>query len=391
MTLSPPTASSASAKGADQAPYRVMLVDDSAVIRGLYTKVLSAEPDIEIVASVGDGEMALRQLPRYDVEVTILDIEMPRMDGLTALPQLLKIDPTLQVIMSSTLTQKNADISLRALQSGAKEYLAKPSSTGALMSADDFKRDLVMKIRALGAARRRSAGTTSRVVQAPRFSADKRTAAPAPAAKPAALPITLRPTDLKVAPEIIAIGASTGGPQALLKLLGNLRKDLPQPIFITQHMPATFTPILAEHLSRSSGWDCREGKDGEVVQAHRMYIAPGNYHMVVEADGTRRVIRLTQTPPENFCRPSVDPMLRSLAKIYGSRMLVLMLTGMGKDGQAGAEVVVKSGGIIAAQDEATSVVWGMPGAVATAGLCSAVLPIDRMASYMCERAMRSAA
>ncbi|KZD00069.1 protein-glutamate methylesterase/protein-glutamine glutaminase [Oceanibaculum pacificum] len=369
-----------------------MLVDDSAVIRGLYTKVLAAEPDIEIVASVGDGEMAMRQLQRFDVEVTILDIEMPRMDGLTALPKLLEIDPTLQVVMSSTLTTKNADISLRALSAGAKDYLPKPTSAGALISAEDFKRDLVMKIRALGAARR-SSGGKARIVQQPaRFSADKRTTPVPLAPKPLmSQNIVLRTADAKLAPEAIAIGSSTGGPQALLKLLGNLRKDLPQPIFITQHMPATFTPILAEHLTRVSGWDCREGKDGEPVVPRRIYLAPGNFHMLVEADGTRRVIRLTQTPPENFCRPSVDPMLRSLAKIYGNRVLVLMLTGMGKDGQAGSDVVVKAGGIIAAQDEASSVVWGMPGAVATAGLCSAVIPIDRMAGYLYERALRPAA
>ena len=151
------------------------------------------------------------------------------------------------------------------------------------------------------------------------------------------------------------------------------------------------TPILAEHLSRASGWDCREGKDGEAVTPNRIYLAPGNYHMVVEVEGGRKIIRLNQNPPENFCRPSVDPMLRSLAKAYGSRLLVMMLTGMGKDGQAGAEVAVQAGGTVAAQDEETSVVWGMPGAVATAGLCSAVLPLDRLSAYLYERALRNAA
>ncbi|EKE70520.1 CheB methylesterase domain-containing protein, partial [Oceanibaculum indicum] len=215
-------------------------------------------------------------------------------------------------------------------------------------------------------------------------------AAAAPVAKPAAR-IALRTETNRQQPEAIAIGSSTGGPQALMKVLGNLRRDLPQPIFITQHMPATFTPILAEHLSRASGWDCREGKDGEVVTPNRIYLAPGNYHMVIEVEGGRKIIRLNQNPPENFCRPSVDPMLRSLAKAYGSRLLVLMLTGMGKDGQAGSEVAVQAGGTVAAQDEETSVVWGMPGAVATAGLCSAVLPLDRMSAYLYERALRSAA
>jgi len=372
-------------------PYRIMLVDDSAVIRGLYTKVISADPEIEIVASVGDGEMALRALQRNDVEVAVLDIEMPRMDGLTALPKLLEINPNLQIIMSSTLTLKNADISLRALASGAKEYIPKPSTTGALVSAEDFKRELVLKIKALGAARRKIGGSKAPVVAQPaRFSADRRPAAVA--VKPAAeRRIVLRTDGNRQQPEAIAIGSSTGGPQALMKVLGNLRRDLPQPIFITQHMPATFTPILAEHLSRASGWDCREGKDGEAVAPHRIYLAPGNYHMVVEVEGGRKIIRLNQNPPENFCRPSADPMLRSLAKAYGSRLLVLILTGMGKDGQAGAELAVQAGGTVAAQDEQSSVVWGMPGAVATAGLCSAVLPLERMSSYLYERALRSAA
>lgn len=377
-------------RGTGSNPYRIMLVDDSAVIRGLYTKVISLDPDIEIVASVGDGEMALRALERNDIEVAVLDIEMPRMDGLTALPKLLKINPNLQIIMSSTLTLKNADISLRAMQSGAKDYIPKPSTTGALVSAEDFKRELVQKIKVLGAARRKlSGGKASTVVQPARFSADRRPAA-APVAKPAAR-IVLRTETNRQQPEAIAIGSSTGGPQALMKVLGNLRKDLPQPIFITQHMPATFTPILAEHLSRASGWDCREGKDGETVAPNRIYLAPGNYHMVVEVEGGRKIIRLNQNPPENFCRPSADPMLRSLAKAYGSRLLVMILTGMGKDGQAGAEIAVQAGGVVAAQDEESSVVWGMPGAVATAGLCSAVLPLDRMSSYLYERALRSAA
>ncbi|MEQ8295807.1 protein-glutamate methylesterase/protein-glutamine glutaminase [Oceanibaculum nanhaiense] len=377
-------------RGTGSNPYRIMLVDDSAVIRGLYTKVISLDPDIEIVASVGDGEMALRALERNDIEVAVLDIEMPRMDGLTALPKLLKINPNLQIIMSSTLTLKNADISLRAMQSGAKDYIPKPSTTGALVSAEDFKRELVQKIKVLGAARRKlSGGKASMVAQPARFSADRRPAA-APVAKPAAR-IVLRTETNRQQPEAIAIGSSTGGPQALMKVLGNLRKDLPQPIFITQHMPATFTPILAEHLSRASGWDCREGKDGETVAPNRIYLAPGNYHMVVEVEGGRKIIRLNQNPPENFCRPSADPMLRSLAKAYGSRLLVMILTGMGKDGQAGAEIAVQAGGVVAAQDEESSVVWGMPGAVATAGLCSAVLPLDRMSSYLYERALRSAA
>ena len=363
-------------------PYRVMVVDDSAVIRGLLTRALEKDPTIKVVASVGNGEVALKTLTRQDVEVVVLDIEMPVMDGLTALPLLLKAQPSLQVIMASTLTRKNAEVSLRALQAGAADYIPKPTSTSELTSADAFQRELSAKVKALAAASRPAHRSV-----APLRPLGERAPAPAPAPK---RPINLRKAPY-APPRIIAIGASTGGPQALLEVLRDLCTGTKLPIVITQHMPATFTTLLAEHIGRATGVPCIEGKDGEIVKEGHIYLAPGNYHMVLEAFGAGSVIRLNQDPPENFCRPSVDPMLRSLAEIYGPGLLTIILTGMGSDGQKGAQVAVEAGGSVIAQDEATSVVWGMPGAVATSGLCSAVLPLKEIGPNVRKLVMRSAA
>src|SRR3546814_188833 len=209
------------------------------------------------------------------------------------------------------------------------------------------------------------------------------------------VPRPLRPISLRrpsaVLPRAIAIGSSTGGPQALLEVLRDLAKSVKLPILVTQHMPATFTTLLAEHIARATGMPCAEGRDGEAVAAGRIYLAPGNYHMTVEGAAAGCVIRLNQNPPENFCRPSVDPMLRSLASFYGAALLTIILTGMGTDGQKGAAEAVAAGGTVVAQDEATSVVWGMPGAVATSGLCSAVLPLREIGPSVRKLVMRSAA
>lgn len=364
-------------------PYRVMLVDDSAVIRGLYTRFLEADPEVKIVASVGDGQRAVDTLKNADIEVIVLDIEMPRMDGITALPELLKVDPNVQIVMASTLTARNAEISLKALSLGARDYLTKPSSTSEMTGAADFPSDLLSKVKAFGAQRRRKVGQMPpRVLARPTPSGMREPLAgrgATTAGKPASLlsgNVTLRKPSGRP-PEVIAIGSSTGGPQALFRVLGDLRKDLRQPILVTQHMPPTFTTILAEHITKSTGWPCAEGKTGDAVVPGRIYLAPGGFHMTVKADGRERHIELNQDPPENFCRPAVDPMMRSLVKCYG-RVLAVILTGMGHDGREGCRTVVDSGGDVVAQDEATSVVWGMPGAVAQAGLCCEVLPVGEI-------------
>jgi two-component system chemotaxis response regulator CheB len=355
-----------------------MVVDDSAVIRGLLTRSLESDPELAVVASASNGQMALGSLKRHDIEVVVLDIEMPVMDGLTALPQLLAANPTLKIIIASTLTRRGADISMKALASGASDYVTKPGAS-ALTSAADFKRELVAKVKALGHARRSRLNQGAPARPAPNAARTAAasavpTAVPTPAAGRA---IAVRPMTGD-RPQALAIGSSTGGPQALLRLFETVRGDVKQPIFITQHMPATFTAILAEHLARASGLPAAEGVDGEPVQGGRIYVAPGDFHMTVEAGDGGKVIRLTKAPPENFCRPSVDPMLRSLAQLYGRHLLCTILTGMGHDGLGGGQAVVAAGGTVIAQDEATSVVWGMPGAVATAGLCSAVLPLPEI-------------
>jgi len=380
-------------------PIRVMVVDDSAVVRGLVTRMLEEDPHLSVVASVGNGQMALNALERHDVEVAILDIEMPVMDGLTALPLLLKVDPHLQVIMASTLTLKNADISLKALERGAADYIPKPTTSREISGGIDFKTHLVEKVRALAAVRRRFPRRLAKS-DGPTL---LRPAAPPPAApvasvaEPAPRPgIYHRQTQPLVfrspaheTPDVIAIGSSTGGPQALFSVFSAMKAgSVRQPILITQHMPPTFTTILAEHISRVSGWKAAEGVDGEPVVSGRVYIAPGDFHMVVEAKGTEKIIRLNKNPPENFCRPSVDPMLRSMAQVWGRRVLVVILTGMGQDGLRGGQAVVEAGGTVIAQDEATSVVWGMPGAVATAGICSAVLPLSEIPQHVMRMATR---
>ena len=368
-------------------PFRVMVVDDSAVVRGIVTKMLEEDKVIQVVSSVGNGQMALNALDRYDVEVVVLDIEMPVMDGLTALPQLLKKDPDLQVIMASTLTHKNADVTLRAMESGAADYVPKPTSSKDL-GAGVFKAELIEKVKAWGAARRRKPRKA-----APPGGFPERAKAPAAQAARPYVPlyagqVTLRPASNDPV-DIIAIGSSTGGPQALFAVLGALKgAPIRQPILITQHMPATFTTILAEHITRLSGWNAAEGKDGEVIQGGRVYIAPGDFHMVVESKGTDKVIRLNKNPPENFCRPAVDPMFRSIAQAYGKRVLAVILTGMGQDGLKGGQILVQGGASMIAQDEATSVVWGMPGAVATAGICQAVLPLPEVAPHILKVSQR---
>ena len=405
-------------------PLRVMIVDDSSVVRGLLVRLLDSVPDIEVVSSVSDGQMAVNALRRYDVDVVILDIEMPRMDGLTALPLLLEAKPDVQVIVASTLTEKNAEISLKALERGAADYLTKPSSSHGLGSMESFNHQLVEKVIALGYAHRDHprpailvSGPPHRVAPSPdyhpsarpsgreyRLSArpmrpkvrmlervDKKEKSNFEFVKQPPQEIVLRTAGTAI-PEIIAIGSSTGGPQALFNVLRDLAPGLNVPVVITQHMPPTFTTILADHIVKATGLPCKEAEDGDHPDRGSIYVAPGDFHMVIEIDenGTP-VIRLNQDEPVNYCRPAVDPLFKSLAKIYGAKVLAAILTGMGADGREGSRAVVDAGGTLIAQDELTSVVWGMPGAVATRGLCSAVLPLDKIGGHLRKFTLRSAA
>ena len=288
---------------------RVMVVDDSAIVRGLITRTLKADPRIEVVASCSNGEMAVVQAARAALDVIILDIEMPVMDGLTALPKLQQVNPGARIIMASTLTQRNAAISLRAMALGAADYIAKPT-TDRLNASEEFHRDLIQKVIALG--------QTKRPLRAPDASS-----------RPPAPPRSSRRGGMMRQPRIIAIGSSTGGPQALLTLLGSLSPSVTCPIVIAQHMPATFTTVLAQHIDRASGRPCTEAADGMEIKPGRIYLAPGDYHFEIVRAGAGFAAKLSQTPPQNFCRPSVDPLFHSVAQLFGAESCAVMLTGMG--------------------------------------------------------------
>ncbi|TVQ36072.1 MAG: chemotaxis response regulator protein-glutamate methylesterase [Geminicoccaceae bacterium] len=367
---------------------RVFVVDDSAVVRGFITRLLAAEPDIEVVGTANDGASAVQKLSATRADVVVLDVEMPVLDGLTALPQILATSrPAPKVVMASTLTNRGAAISIQALVKGAADYVPKPTS----MSGDGapaFGRDLLEHVRIWGAAAQRERQPQA-AEAAPRPIAPRAALAPpstSPSTKPAGRWSPKGGTALArgLAAEALAVGCSTGGPQALLRLFKALVSQPLGPIFVTQHMPPTFTAMFAEQLARASGRPCHEVIDHETAQRGVIYLAPGDWHMVAERRLGEVRLRRLQTPPENYCRPSVDPMLRSLASIYENRLLTLILTGMGHDGLAGSRAVVERGGVVLAQDEASSVVWGMPGAVAQAGVASELLDVDQLAQRVTE-------
>lgn len=360
-----------------------MVVDDSAVIRGLISRWIEAETDLTVAASVRTGLDAVNQIARVDPDVVVLDIEMPDMDGISALPLLLEKKPHLIIIMALTLTRRNAEISFKAMSLGAADYIPKPESTREVSAADIFKRDLIDKIRHLGARLRRPA-----VVASPSLSPltqPVRTPAPLPRTSAGTMPpvaqpkLMIRPFTVNQ-PRALLIGSSTGGPQALMSLVADIGPVIDQyPVLITQHMPPTFTTILAEHLARASGRPAHEAVDGEAVQAGRIYLAPGGRHMRVARSGAGVVIALDDGPQINFCKPAVDPLFTSAVEVWHAGILAVVLTGMGSDGSRGGKTIVDAGGNVIAQDEATSVVWGMPGAVANAGVCAAVLPLAQIA------------
>ncbi len=373
--------STAAAATSDGNNIRVMVVDDSAVIRGMTTKILESDPTISVVSSVGNGQMAVDNLARRKgIDVVVLDIEMPVMDGIQALPELLKVDPKIKIIMSSTLTTRNADISIKALNAGAADYISKPSSPREITGGGEFRRELLEKVKALGLAHRRQT-----VAAMPAKSVVR--GIPVPSLSPTE-PIKLRQPGIGK-PHVLAIGSSTGGPQALFTFLKDLSPNTGVPVVITQHMPETFTAILADHIERSTDWPCSEAKEGDVLEPGKILLAPGGHHMTITGEDGKKLVRLNQNPPENFCRPAVDPMLRSLADIYKNNILVVILTGMGADGMKGSQKIVDGGGTVIAQDEDTSVVWGMPGAVATAGLCSDVVPLEKMAETVTKSLSRA--
>jgi two-component system chemotaxis response regulator CheB len=345
-------------------PIRVMLCDDSAVARGALARLLGRDASIRVVAQAADGKQALATLAATAAaewpEVVLLDLEMPVMDGLTALPLILRAAPGSAVIVASALSQRGATATMAALRAGAVDYIPKPSAAQGGMADPRFGEELRAKVTGWARMRRNPAARSM----------------PARPALPAARLVR------GAAPRAIAIGSSTGGPQALAALVGALTRPPPVPVLVVQHMPAGFTTLLADHLHRLGRLPCAEARDGEPLQPGRLYLAPGDRHLLVREGAAGLVAQLSDGPPENFCRPAVDPLLRSLVAICGGRIAAAILTGMGHDGLEGCRALARAGGAVLAQDEASSVVWGMPGAVARAGLAQALVPPEEIAARL---------
>ncbi len=332
---------------------RVLVVDDAAVVRRIVGDLLSSDPEIEVVGTAPHGRAALASLSTLAPDLITLDLEMPEMDGLETLVALRRLYPALPVIMLSSRTERGATATLDALACGASDYVTKPANLGNLAQARaQLREDLVPKIKALA----------GRVIRPP------------PGRAPSA-PARRVVTPLPSRVDVLAVGVSTGGPNALSAILGSLPAEFPVPIVVVQHMPPLFTRILADRLSSQSPLTVREAVSEEQLEPGTVLIAPGNFHLALRRDGERVLTVLTQAPPENSCRPAVDVLFRSVAEVYGDRALGLVLTGMGHDGLQGAEVMRRAGSRLLAQDEATSVVWGMPGAIVGAGLAERVLPL----------------
>src|SRR4051812_46394129 len=359
-----------------QEPLRVMVVDDSVVIRGMISRWIDAEPDMVVAASLRTGLDAVNQLERVNPDVAVLDIEMPELDGISALPQLLAKKRNLVVIMASTLTRRNAEISFKALSLGASDYIPKPESTREPAAAETFRHDLIQKIRHLGARVRRPIAVAS----PPLAPALDRATGVRPALAPVAHPQLLRRAFSPHPPRALLIGASTGGPQALMALVAEIGPVIDRfPVLITQHMPPTFTTILAEHLARASHRPAHEGVDGEMVRPGTIYLAPGGRHMRVVRQGAHAAIALDDGAPVNFCKPAVDPLFASAIDAWQGGVLAVVLTGMGSDGMRGGKDIVAAGGSIIAAGGAARVVWGMPGGGGHGGICAAVLPLGQIA------------
>ena len=360
--------SGAAAAGAEK--LRIMIVDDSMLIRSIVGGWLRAAPDLEVVATHANGRRAVDDVAKSRPDVVVLDLEMPEMDGLTALPLILERAPGTVVLVASSLTRRGAEISLRALTRGAADYLAKPEAVQGQSGAEPFRDELLAKIRALG--------RRSRPAPAARSSERKAAAVAATTPARAKAPVKLRAYNPGPVTALV-IGSSTGGPQALNRLFTAIGPAIGHlPVLVTQHMPPTFTAILAEHVARAAGRPAAEGQHGELIRPGRIYVAPGGRHMVVGGSAGAPCIQLNDDPPVNFCRPAVDVLFDSASALFRSGVLGVVLTGMGADGARGATTIAGAGGNVLAQDEATSVVWGMPGAVVAAGAAFEVLPIDEI-------------
>jgi two-component system, chemotaxis family, protein-glutamate methylesterase/glutaminase len=344
---------------------RVMIVDDSAVVRGLVSRWLNEAGQFEVVGTAGNGRAAIDLLDRARPDIVLLDLDMPELDGISTLPHLLRKRPQMSVIVVSTLTQRNADISLKCLQLGAVDCLPKPESSREVTTSTGFRGELIAKLQGLAISRHARTGLGTAPPSAPM------------AARPAAF---ARPRPVAVAPRCLLIGASTGGPRAVTQVVAGLGLALQRvPVLIVQHMPPIFTAVFAEQLRAQSGVMAREPQHGEKLVPGQIYVAPGGRHMGLARGEAQPTIRLDDGPPVNFCRPAVDVLFHDAAAVFGPSALAVVLTGMGSDGTLGAQALVEGGAHMIVQDEATSTVWGMPGSIAKAGLAQEILPLDRIA------------
>lgn len=348
-------------------PIRILVVDDSVVIRKLLCETLSTDPEVEVVGSASDGHIALAKIEQLHPDLITLDVEMPVMNGLEMLVELRKLDAKLPVIMFSTLTERGAAATLDALSLGASDYATKPSNTGSpAVAIEAIRAELLPKIKAL------CTRTSPKLKSLP----------------PPRPPVRVRvPVHRRI--EIVAIGTSTGGPNALAEVLPRIPKDFPVPIVVVQHMPPLFTRMLAERLASHSEIHVEEGSEGVVLLPGHSWIAPGNFHMTVARAGTNWQLLLNQDPPEHSCRPAVDVLFRSVAAVCRANVLGVVMTGMGSDGVLGAQHIREAGGEVIIQDEPSSVVWGMPGLVYAAGQADAVYPLDQLAPEITRRVLQS--
>jgi two-component system chemotaxis response regulator CheB len=363
---------------------RVLVVDDSVVVRRLIVDALGGTPNIEVIGTAANGLLAQAKIDQLNPDAVTMDIEMPQMNGIAAVKELRKRHPRLPVIMFSTLSAAGASATLEALAAGATDYVMKPSNVGSIaQSIAAVREQLVPKIHAL-AGRARPAGPPPRPLKAALGAAPARP--PAPAGRPAAAPPRrVRRGGPHGRIDLIAVGCSTGGPDALTKVLTGLPADLPVPVVVTQHMPPVFTKMFAERLDRSTPLTVVEAGEGMELTPGTVYIAPGDKHLVLNRRGPATITQLSGAPPENSCRPAVDVMFRSVAALFGGSAFAAVLTGMGHDGRGGAKVLRDAGAEVLAQDEQSSVVWGMPGAVVGAGLADEVLPLDQIAACLITR------
>ncbi|MFT5080181.1 MAG: two-component system chemotaxis response regulator CheB [Planctomycetota bacterium] len=363
-------------------PIRVLVVDDSVVIRRLLTAVLDSAPDIEVVGYSTNGRLALEKIAQLEPDAVSLDVMMPEMDGIECVREIRKTWLHMPVIMFSSITEKGAKVTMEALDAGANDFVTKPWKTDDFAdSVGQVSAQLLDKIRALHKANQhKSQPEGPGGALAPR-STPLHATYKAPPKYPTGT--IRRGTPSQV--EALVIGSSTGGPNALNELFAALAPGLDVPILITQHMPPMFTKLLAERLDKRCSYSVKEAAHGDVVEPGRVYVAPGDWHMRLVRKGTLVLIDLKQDEPVNSCRPAVDPMFTSAVQVYGGGLLAVVLTGMGRDGTDGAVDIAKAGGQIVIQDEASSVVWGMPGAIAETGIADRILPLIEISDEISTR------